>query len=271
MLDGIAGGLQPWWHHVGAYAEDRRMYHTAEPLLNWHQAHESLLVNREPIATVGVVWSQQNTGFYGRDNAGELVELPFRGFANALVRARIPWLPLHLDQVESEGAKFSLLVLPNMVAMSDGQCASIRKFVERGGGLIASGGTSRCDEWGDSRTDFALAALFGAHLMKEPRETTETLHSYLRLLPERRGVVDGPKTGDEPPVTGPRHQVLRGFEETDILPFGGTLEALRVDGQAQVLMTYVPPFPIYPPDDQTGIELAAGVRRITSLMSQNSG
>ena len=120
--------------------------------------------------------------------------------------------------------------------------------MECGGGLIATGGTSRCDEWGDSRPDFGLAALFGAHLMKEPRDSKETLHSYLRLLPERRGVVDGPKTGDEPPVTRSRHQVLRGFEETDILPFGGTLEALRVDAQAQVLMTYVPPFPIYPPE-----------------------
>jgi hypothetical protein len=237
MLDGIAGGLQPWWHHIGAYAEDRRMYHTAEPLLVWHQAHESLLVNREPIATVGVVWSQQNTDFYGRDNAGELVDLPFRGMTNALVRARIPYLPVHIDHVERDGAKFSLLILPNLVAMSQAQCEGIRRFVERGGGLIATGGTSRCDEWGESRHDFALADLFGAHLVKGQRESTDTLHTYLRLVPEQRGAAGAPG-----------HPVLRGFEETDILPFGGRLEALRVDEHAQVLMTYVPPFPIYPPE-----------------------
>src|SRR5208282_4046152 len=96
--------------------------------------------------------------------------------------------------------------------------------------------------------DFALADLFGAHLINEQRETTETLHSYLRLVPELRAAVDGPNAGHESPVTGPRHPVLRGFEETDILPFGGRLEALRVDQQAQVLMTFVPPFPIYPPE-----------------------
>ena len=28
MIAGIAGGIQPWWHHVGAYHEDRRMYRT---------------------------------------------------------------------------------------------------------------------------------------------------------------------------------------------------------------------------------------------------
>ena len=57
-------GLQPWWHHIGAYHEDRRMYRTAEPVYRWHKDHEEFLVNRRPIASVGVVWSQQNTDFY---------------------------------------------------------------------------------------------------------------------------------------------------------------------------------------------------------------
>jgi hypothetical protein len=248
MLDGIAGGLQPWWHHVGAYAEDRRLYRIAGPLLNWHQTHENLLVNREPIATVGVVWSQQNTDFYGRDDAGELVEMPFRGMTNALVRARIPFLPVHIDHVERDQAKFSLLILSNIVAISEDQCAGIRRFVERGGGLIATGGTSRCDERGDARPDFALADLFGAHLLNGQKETTETLHTYLRLAPAGQPAVGGPRASDEPAGGGVRHPVLRGFEDTDILPFGGRLGALRVDPKAQVLMTFVPSFPVYPPE-----------------------
>jgi hypothetical protein len=36
----IAGGIQPWWHHVGAYHEDRRMYHTAGAGDEWHKANE---------------------------------------------------------------------------------------------------------------------------------------------------------------------------------------------------------------------------------------
>ena len=248
MLDGIAGGLQPWWHHVGAYAEDFRMYHTAEPVLHWHQAHERFLINREPMATVGVVWSQQNTDFYGRDNATELVDLPLRGITNALLRARIPWLPLHIDHVERDGTKYALLILPNLVAMSAAQCDAIQEFVKHGGGLIATGGTSRCDEWGDARPDFGLADLLGAHLINGPREPTETLHTYLRLLPELRAGVNGPKTGAEPPVIQPRHPALRGFEETDILSFGGRLEPLKLDEKTQVLMTFVPAFPIYPPE-----------------------
>jgi len=42
--------------------------------------------------------------------------------------------------------------------------------------------------------------------------------------------------------------VLRGFEETDILPYGGALEPLTVDPSAQVLLTFVPPRPAAPPE-----------------------
>jgi hypothetical protein len=49
-------------------------------------------------------------------------------------------------------------------------------------------------------------------------------------------------------VAGKRHVILKGFDETDILPFGGLLEPLRVDADAQVLMTFIPQFPTYPPE-----------------------
>jgi hypothetical protein len=42
--------------------------------------------------------------------------------------------------------------------------------------------------------------------------------------------------------------VLRGFEETTILPFGGALDQLQLDSGTIVPLTYVPPFPIYPPE-----------------------
>ena len=70
MLEGFAGGIQPWWHHVGAYQEDRRLYRTAEPLISWHEATR-ISGQPPPVATVGVVWSQRNTDFYGRDDADD--------------------------------------------------------------------------------------------------------------------------------------------------------------------------------------------------------
>ncbi|MBI4663140.1 MAG: beta-galactosidase [Verrucomicrobia bacterium] len=257
MLDGFAGGIQPWWHHVGAYHEDRRMYRTAEPILRWHRENERFLVNRQPVATVGVVWSQQNTDFFGRDNADDLVELPWRGVTNALIRARILYLPVHTDHIERDASKLSLLILPNYGAMSEAHIAIIRRFIDRGGGLIATGRTSLYNEWGDPRTDFALADLFQAHVVKPPppaeelsrrRTGSDSQHTYLRLTPELKARVYGPKAGTEPAVTQERHPALRGFDDTDILPFGGALEPLRVEPMATVLLTFIPSFPVYPPE-----------------------
>ncbi len=257
MIAGFAGGIQPWWHHVGAYHEDRRMYRTAEPVMRWHKANEQYLVNRRPIAAVGLVWSQRNLDYYCRGDSAELVELPYRGFAQALVRARVPYIPLHADHIERDGANLAALVLPNLAAMSDAQCAAVRRFVERGGGLIATGASSLYNEWGDPRGDFALADLFGAHATGTPlgaaqsperRSADRTLHTYLRLSPELRAGVWGPKAGDEPAPAGKRHPVLRGFEETDILPYGGTLEPIRTDPGVEIPLTFVPAFPIYPPE-----------------------
>ena len=60
--------------------------------------------------------------------------------------------------------------------------------------------------------------------------------------------IDGPLTGQKPAVNGTRHEVLKGFEETDIMSFGGVLEQLKIDPGAETLMTFIPEFPIYPPE-----------------------
>jgi len=90
--------------------------------------------------------------------------------------------------------------------------------------------------------------LFRSPNLAAGRPSFESVHTYLRLAPELRARVDGPKSGDEPPITGPRHPVLQGFDETDILPFGGVLEPLSVDAGAIVPLTFVPVFPTYPPE-----------------------
>ena len=262
MIAGIAGGIQPWWHYVAAYHEDRRMYNTPGPVMRWFKDNETYLVNRQPVATVGVAWSQRNTDFYGRNDPAERVDAPYTGFMHALVRARVPYVPVHLDDLAAAGPDLRLLILPNVGALSDAQCASIRRFVERGGSLVATGSTSAYNEWGDPRPDFALSDLFGAHLMgampklsggSEARRVaanrmTPEGHTYLRLTPELRARVNGPKAGDEPAIAGTRHPVLKGFDETDILPYGGMLSPLRVAAGSLVPLTFVPPFPTYPPE-----------------------
>ena len=256
MINGIAGGISPWWHMIAAYHLDRRMYHTAQPIYKWYKKNSEYLLNRQPVANVGLVWSQENIEFYGRDNAEELVELPWRGMTHALLKARIPYIPVHADYIDRDADQFDVLILSNLAIMTDDQMAAVRRFVDRGGSLIATDDTSLYNEEGDFRSDYGLSDLFGAHLVTPPNKRvvpTEmyahgAFHTYLRLTPELRSQMIGPHTGKEPKVVGTRHQILKGLEETDMIPYGGLLEPLKLDAGAEVPMTYIPQFPTYPPE-----------------------
>jgi len=257
MINGISGGIQPWWHIVGASHEDRRMYHSAEAIFNWHKDNEEFLINRLPVASVGVVWSQENSDFYGRDEAEYLVDKSFQGITQALTRSRIPFVPVHANDIARESQKLSLLILPNLAVMSKDQVESVRKFVNNGGSIIATGETSLFNEWGVKQKDFALADIFGAHVIEVSQNQDNkpvakfangAYHTYLRLAHEMRKNVDGPSNGTEPAISGIRHSIFKGFEETDIIPYGGLLNPLKTDESAEVLMTFVPQFPVYPPE-----------------------
>ncbi len=136
MLAGFAGGIQPWWHHIGAYHEDRRMYRTAEPILRWHKANEQYLVNRRPVANVGVVWSQRNTDFYGRDNRRRA-----GGPAVARLHAGADPGPHPLSagarrpHRAGRGPTSPCSSCRTWRRMSDEQVGAVRRFVERGGAL----------------------------------------------------------------------------------------------------------------------------------------
>jgi hypothetical protein len=132
----------------------------------------------------------------------------------------------------------TVLILPDLAVLSTAQATALRRFAARGGSLIATGNTGLLDEQGETRADFILGDLFGVHLTT-PRDlfakpsleklAGESWHTYLRLPTDR-------------------HPVLRGFEKTDILPFGGLLDSLRVDAGAKIPLTFIPQFPVYPPE-----------------------
>ena len=262
MIEGLAGGLQLWWHMVGAFHEDRRMLDNPTAVYHWEAANEAYLHNRRPIATIGVVWSQDNTDLYGRELTEERVDLPWRGITSALIRARIPYLPIHVDDIGETPLR--VLILPDIAVLNDSQAEALRRFARRGGSIIATGNTGLLDGNGDPRTNFALGDLFGIHLTtprdvfaqpKEEKLAGESWHTYLRM-----------------PAT--RHAVLAGFDNTDILPFGGLLDPLRVDAGATIPLTFIPQFPVYPPEkawmripstDIPGLILREGPGRLAFL------
>ena len=226
-------------------------------MADWHTKNEQYLGRRRPVATVGIVYSQRNHDFFGRDESELMVSLPQRGFLQALTRARIPYVFVHADDLERDAAGLRVLVLPNLGILTDQQVAAVRAFASRAGGIVATGATSLCDEWGDPRSDLALSDMLGVslpptHPLRDAaarrQAANENVQTYLRLTPELRSKVAGPHTSSEPPATGTRHPILKGFDETDIIPYGGSLAFVAVGTNAQVLMTYVPPRPAFPPE-----------------------
>ncbi len=249
---GMAAGIQPWWHHLGASQDDRRQLRTAERLSRWHAENEAYLVDRKPVATVGVAWSETNIDWYGRGESATRAAAPFAGMAEALGLHRIPWRAVHADHVARDAPELDVLVLPNLAAMSEAQCAAVRRFVEGGGGLVATGETSLYDDEGRRRADFALAGLLGARATGEHRGSFDGPaaspwasgegHSYLRLA-----------------AGGSRAPVLAGFEDTDLLPFGGRVEVVRAESGASVPLTLVPNSPQSPPENVWMREARTGI------------
>ncbi|WP_460809886.1 hypothetical protein [Microlunatus endophyticus] len=253
---GFAGGIQPWWHHIGSRHDDRRQYRTAAPLFGWHRDNSDILTDRTPIADVGIVWSQENNDFAGRDSAAERTLDPYKGVVRAVNAAGLGYLPLHADDLVAASGRVRVIVLPNVEVLADDQVAAVRRFVERGGSVIISGPVALQDGDGNPRSDSALADLFGVHLTGESfgarsladfNIETHARHSYLRLTPELRARFDGPSDTSAPEPVGSRHPVVTGLDETDLIAFGGYLPVAQVE-DAEVLATFVPDFPIYPPE-----------------------
>ena len=283
MYGGMAAGAAQWWNIIGAYSEDKARFAILPPLLQWHERNEAYLFNRRPLANVGMMWSDTNNIFYGRESfEGRVVE-PYRGMVDALTRARIPFRPVHIDQLDRDAKELACIILPDLAAMSDEQIAAVVRFAKRGGGVLATGNTSLCDRYGTPRKDYGLAQLFGASspgatLVREtPGMSKDMAHqmqskimldggiyfaesavkgigapqSLLRLLPSLRRAAYGPHRADEPPVRPgeTRHPALSGFSQTDLMYFGGALRPTQVSADAQVLLTYVPAVRNQNPED----------------------
>jgi Hypothetical glycosyl hydrolase 6/Beta-galactosidase trimerisation domain len=199
VADLVANGMRPWFSKFAGTLHDPRWLKPVEDIYAWCHGAESYLRNEHSLAQVGLVYSQQTAWFCRGDRVRERVEDPALGWYQALIEARIPFEMVHDRLLDAEHlAPFRTLVLPNIVALSDAQCAQLRDFVHRGGGLVATYESSLSDEWGVERSDFGLAELFGVSFVG--RRDGPVHNSYLRLEHEAasghpllRGLEDAPR------------------------------------------------------------------------------
>jgi hypothetical protein len=240
VADGVANGLRPWFTKFSGVLHDRRWLKPVEDIYCRYARWEKYLRNECSLARVGLVYSQQTAWF-----CGAKVEDHTLGWYQALIEARIPFEMVHdrlLDAAHLTPLK--TLILPNVAALSEAQCAQLRAFAERGGGLIATYETSLYDEWGVKRRDFGLGDLFGVTFkggIDGPMQ-----NSYLRL--------------ETDPTTGKRHPLLAGLEDARRIINGA--RRVEVESTRPFLhppLTLIPSYPdlpmekVYPRVSQTDV------------------
>jgi hypothetical protein len=130
------------------------------------KARKPWLTHKSPEPWGAIVLSDNTRVLYGRDPG--LVEDRYLAHVFGTFRAVLEdHLPVTLicdwNLCDEDLSKYKVLILPNTACLDDAQVAAIRKYVQNGGGLLASLDTSMCNEFGDVRPDFALSDVLGVH------------------------------------------------------------------------------------------------------------
>jgi hypothetical protein len=223
--DLVANGMRPWFTKFGAVLRDERWLKPVEEIFLRHARWEKYLRNERPLARVALVYSQQTAWFVGNRTEDHL-----NGWYQALIEARIPFELVHEKLLDAAHvSQFKTLIFPNVIALSDAQCAQIREFVERGGSVIATHETSLCDEFGVRRNNFGLADLFGVNFTGKIQSRMQ--NAYLRLEHE----------------AAHHHPLLQGLEEAPRIIHGvARVEVEPRDPFPPMPLTLIPSYPDLP-------------------------
>ena len=235
MAQTTASGMVPWFHWLGGSPEDTRWREVGRSFFNWLAANEIHFRNRGSIADVAVLYPQSTIAFYksgsgpGSWRGAERAQTSdyLQGLYYALLEGRFIFDFVHQEDLAPEVLKkYRALLIPNAAYLSDKQCGQIREYAASGGSVFATFETSHYNEWGEKRSDFALADLFGASIAGEAIGPVG--NSYMRI--ERR------------------HPILNAFEGTNLLPGPENRLAIRATETAALALSVVPYYPAFPPE-----------------------
>ena len=122
----------------------------------FYRKHRDLFTGTEDAAAVAVLRSYPSITYnHARAQLSAIL------VEQALIQARIPFV-LIFDEHLADLSRHKVLVLPDSECLSDQQLAAIRRFVESGGGLVATGQAGIYDEWRRLRVESGLRGLVDA-------------------------------------------------------------------------------------------------------------
>ena len=146
----------------------------------FYRKNRDLYVGAEDVATVGVLRSYASITYHHSKAqlSAILVE-------QALIQSRIPF-HLIFDEPLPDLSTLKVLVLPDSECLSDEQLSRIRRFVENGGGLVATGQAGLYDEWRRARVEPGLKGLVEGQQMPKAYEERVESGAAPSGLPQRK-------------------------------------------------------------------------------------
>ncbi len=133
---------------------------------HWIEANLDTLLpaGARPAAKTALLFSRDTLDFRTRGSweLGDPAD-GFYGMGMLLLEGHVPYEVISTGDLAGL-SRFTTLILPGVEALGDTDAARIRRWVQGGGRLLATGLSSAWDGNGLPRSDFALADLFGVHL-----------------------------------------------------------------------------------------------------------
>ena len=132
------------------------------------------LMNTQNVPFCGIVLSENSRDLHDRTEWAEPTLNACYGTLRSLLEEKIPEQFLTDKDLEEDNLDdFAVVILPDVGVISDNAADNLRRYVKKGGGLVATFKTSLCNEFGEIQKNFKLADLFGVHYAGELQETTE--------------------------------------------------------------------------------------------------
>jgi hypothetical protein len=129
---------------------------------------EPYLLDRESIKYVAIVFSQSTLERF--DHVSESVSHLgcLKGYSKALLQEHIPFDIITESDLSKHSADYKVLILPNASCLSSVSKKVIKRYIRKGGGVVASFEVGMYDEMGNRTTEDDFSGLFGFRYTNEP-------------------------------------------------------------------------------------------------------
>lgn len=165
---------------VGWVLDDAYDFPEIARITRFRKKNIKLFKGAESFAEVAV-WRSYRTLAYNLTNP----YLDTLLWEQTLIQGHIPF-DIIFDSALDDLSRYKVLILPDVRCIDSRQMDIIRKFASGGGGVVASGKTSLCDEWNRPRRWLGLADLFGTGDQKRTYSATPFCNESEPLAEKRK-------------------------------------------------------------------------------------